>query len=216
MSTAAKTRKIAYPTSDGKPMAETDVHRDVMVDSIRILDHRYAEQMDVYVSGNLLIYYEEGNKRKHIAPDVFVVFGVPKRKREYFLIWAEGKCPRVLIEITSKSTRQDDLKTKKELYRKVFKAEEYILFDPRADYIEPRLRGFRRVRGQWKEIPVVDGKLYCETLGLELHVDGNRLRFFDPATGQYLASPEERAEVAEERAEAAEKRAGKAEERVQA
>lgn len=83
--------------------------------------------------------------------------------------------------------------------------------DPRADYLEQRLKGCRRVRGQWKEIPVENGKLLCETLGLELHVDGNRLRFFDAATQQYLASPEERAEIAEERIGVAEERAHQAE-----
>jgi hypothetical protein len=31
-------REIDYPTSDGKPMAETDVHRDDMVDVIQMLN----------------------------------------------------------------------------------------------------------------------------------------------------------------------------------
>ena len=56
-----------YPTSDGKPMAETDIHRDVMVQSIWSLDHWFADEPMVYVSGNLLVYYVPGNKRKHLA-----------------------------------------------------------------------------------------------------------------------------------------------------
>jgi Uma2 family endonuclease len=178
-------------------MAETDLHRDVMIDSIKTLEHRYAEEADVYVSGNLLIHYERGNKRKHVAPDTFVVFGVPKRKRLCYLAWEERRFPQVLIEITSKTTKQEDIKTKKEIYRRIFKAKEYVLFDPTGDYIKQRLQGFRRVRSQWQEIPVVDGKLFCETLGLELHADGARLRFFDPQTRRYLAGPDERAEIAE-------------------
>ena len=50
------------------------------------------------------------NKRKHVAPDVFVVIGVAKKKREYYLTWEEGKNPTVVIEITSSSTRQEDIK----------------------------------------------------------------------------------------------------------
>jgi Uma2 family endonuclease len=214
MSTTAKLRKVDYPTSDGKPMAETDLHRDLMFESIKVLEHRYAEEADVYVSGNLLIYYEPGNKRKHVAPDTFVVFGVPKRKRLHYLTWEEGKFPQVLVEITSRTTKQEDIKTKKEIYRTIFKAKEYILFDPTGDYIKQRLQGFRRVRGQWQEIPLLNGKLFCETLGLELHVDGARLRFFDPQTQQYLAGPEERAEAEKERAEAEKERAQNAEERA--
>ena len=66
---------IEYPSSDGKPMAETPVHRDVMIDAIQILKRRYANRSDVYVSGDMLMYYEEGNPRKSVAPDVFVVAG---------------------------------------------------------------------------------------------------------------------------------------------
>jgi hypothetical protein len=77
---ATKTpRKIEYPTSDGRPLAETDVHRDLMVDLIGTLEDRYENDRMVYVSGNLLVFYHEGDKRKHVAPDVFVVDGVKKR-----------------------------------------------------------------------------------------------------------------------------------------
>ena len=81
MSTAPKsrsTRPVDYPTSDGKPMAETDLHRQDMVDVIETLQDFFAGDPQVYVTGNLLLLYEEGNRRKHVAPDVFVVRGVPK------------------------------------------------------------------------------------------------------------------------------------------
>ena len=47
--TAVAPRVIEYPSSDGKPMAETPVHRDVMIDAIQILKRRYANRSDVYV-----------------------------------------------------------------------------------------------------------------------------------------------------------------------
>ena len=58
-------------------MAETDLHRNLMGDLIKELKVWYARDAMTYVSGNLLIFYEEGNKRKHVSPDVFVVHGVP-------------------------------------------------------------------------------------------------------------------------------------------
>src|SRR5436305_13190373 len=91
-------REIEYPTSDGKPMAETDVHRQNMVDLIETLQDRYADDPDVYVSGNLLLFYNEGDRRTHVAPDVFMVRGVPKLPpRENYLVWEEGKAPDVVI-----------------------------------------------------------------------------------------------------------------------
>ena len=56
-----------YPTSDHRPMAETDLHREMMFDVIEALKAYYAGQ-PVYVTGNLLVFYEPGNKRRHISP----------------------------------------------------------------------------------------------------------------------------------------------------
>src|SRR5205807_7935283 len=86
-------REITYPETDGRPIGETDIHiddRDDVVGSLRVF---YAGDPNVYVSGGVLIFYEEGNRRKHVAPDVFVIHGVPKRRRNNYLIWAEGKGP---------------------------------------------------------------------------------------------------------------------------
>ena len=47
---------IVYPESDGKPMAETDVHRDLMTDWIQMLRYHYRDKNDVYVSGNIFMY----------------------------------------------------------------------------------------------------------------------------------------------------------------
>src|SRR5207248_2255338 len=96
MATAAATPVFgsrAYPTTDGKPMAETDQHRKLMNALIQTLDQWYAAEPLVYVSGNLLMFYVRGNKRRHISPDVFVVKGVPKGDRLNYLTWEEGKTP---------------------------------------------------------------------------------------------------------------------------
>jgi hypothetical protein len=64
--------EVHDPESDGKPMGETDDHRDQMVRHIELLRHFYGGQQ-VYVSGALLVYYEQGNPRKFVVPDAFVV-----------------------------------------------------------------------------------------------------------------------------------------------
>ena len=135
-----------------------------------------------------------------------MVFGVPKKKRDNYLIWEERKCPDVIIEATSKTTVKEDIK-KKELYRVVLKVKEYFLFDPTADYLDPRLQGFRLSGELYKPIKMVDGRLPSKQLGLHLEADGDDLRFFDPVTNSYLPTPEERAERGEVRAEQEKQRA---------
>ncbi len=212
MTTTTKVRKINYPTSDGKPMAETEVHFEVMKDTRESLKWYYADQPMVHVSGNLIVCYVEGDRRKHVAPDVFVVFGVPKRLRDNYLVWEEGKAPDVIFEATSKSTRRQDTTTKFVLYRDVFKTREYFLFDPYEEYLNPPLQGYRLVNGEYERIEPVNGRLPSEVLGLHVERDGPNLRLRDPKTGRWVPTPNERAAEAEDKAAEAKEEAAQAKE----
>ncbi|MBI3410666.1 MAG: Uma2 family endonuclease [Planctomycetes bacterium] len=194
-------KQIEYPTSDGKPMAETDLHRNVMIALIKVLETWFAKKPMVYVSGNMLVFYVRGDKRKHVSPDVFVVAGVPKHIRDYFLCWEEGKSPTLVIEVTSKTTKKEDLDKKWHLYRDVLKVKEYFLFDPRSEYLKPRFQGFRLRKGEYVPIPMIDGRMVSKVLGLHLEPDGYDLRLYDPESGQWLPTPEERVEQLEREVE---------------
>ncbi|MGH2544173.1 MAG: Uma2 family endonuclease, partial [Ardenticatenaceae bacterium] len=112
----APVAQTEYPESDGKPMAETEVHRQEMTDLIAALAEFFRHQPDVYVGGNMLLYYEEGNPHASVAPDVFVVKGVSKEVRRTYQLWREQRPPTVIWEITSRSTRLEDLGNKRVLY----------------------------------------------------------------------------------------------------
>ena len=74
-------------------IAETDAHEIPRMYAVTGLRDFLRYHRDVYVSGNVLIYYEEGNVDAAVAPDVFVVFGVPNRPRPIYKLWEEGKSP---------------------------------------------------------------------------------------------------------------------------
>ena len=78
-----------------------------------------------------------------------------------------------MIEITSKSTRREDQRKKKELYRDVLQVHEYFQFDPTEDYLKPPLQGFRLIEGEYVPIEPVDGRVPSEVLGLHLSGMGN-------------------------------------------
>ncbi len=201
---------IEYPDSDGKAMAETPIHRKVMSHLIDALEDHFADDPDVYVSGNMLLYYEEG-KRSSVAPDVFVVRGVPKEEdRDVYLLWREGKAPCFVLEVTSKTTREEDQKSKKSRYARLG-VEEYFLFDPRSEYLRPRFQGLLLTAGEYQPLRLApDGGLISRTLGITFLPQGKSLRMVDAKTGQLLLTFEEwkaKAKAAEERARAAEERA---------
>jgi Uma2 family endonuclease len=207
-----RAREIQYPSGDGKPMAETELHLKDMIDTIQVLDDFFAAQPNVYVYGNLLLYYEEGNPRKHVSPDVLVALGVAKQPlRDYYLVWKEGKAPDFIVEITSKSTKQEDKKKKLGIYRDILRVSEYFLFDPTEDYLDPPLQGFRLAGGEYASIEPVAGRLPSQVVGLHLERDGKQLRLFDPATGQRLLTRLEGREAAERRAAEERRRADAAE-----
>lgn len=202
-----------YPTSDGRPMAETDLHRKLMQTVIETLEGWFAADPDVYVSGNLLLFYEKGDKRRHVAPDVFVVHGVRKGLRPNYLMWEE-KTPDVVIELTSKTTRKEDSDKKWKLYEGKLRVKEYFLFDPTEDYLRPSLQGFRRVRGKFRAIDAVAGRLSSELLRLHLERDGDQLRLWNPETGTRIPTPTER--LAHEAAKAAQEAARASQEAARA
>ena len=175
-----------YPSGDGRPVAETPVHRRNLFDLIDVLDRRFADEPMVYVSGNMLMYYVLGDKRKHVAPDVFFVRGVPKDKpRDYYLVW-EDAAPDLIIELTSASTKSEDLGKKKRLYQDVLGVREYLLFDPRGEYLNPRLQGYRLDNGKYVAIAPLDGRVVSEETGLHFEAQGEDLRVYDPVSQQLL------------------------------
>lgn len=204
--------EIEYPESDGEPMAETDVHRDLMTDALlHPLKERYRDAPNVYVSGNLFLYYEEGDPTAVVAPDVFVVFGVPDHQRRIYKLWEEGQAPDIVFELTSKHTYREDLSDKRLIYESLG-VREYFLFDPLKDYLRPPLQGFRLDESYYVSImpqPWDEGEwqIHSQVLGLTLRTDGSLLRLYDPEQERYLLTRAEETEVrrqAEARAEAAE------------
>ncbi len=195
---------LDYPSGDGKPMAETEWHRDLMMSLIQTLAMFFAPTPRVCVSGNLLLYYAEGDRRRHVSPDVFVVRGVPRRRRLHYLTWREGKAPEFVIELTSSSTRREDTARKFELYRDVLRVKEYFLFDPLLDYLNPPLQGYRLRKSEYIPIKTVGGRLPSQVTGLHLERDGDQLRLWNPETGLWLPTHEEAQRQAEARAERAE------------
>lgn len=192
--------EIEYPESDGLPMAESDIAREYLIYGIEALRIYFQNCPDVYVSGNLFIYYEQGNPKAVIAPDVFVVLGVENKQRICYKTWEENnKVPDFILEITSRSTVSQDQGIKKGLYA-YLGVKEYFQYDPTSDYLNPSLQGLRLVEGNYFPISSQTREnglaISSEVLGLELQLDSDgKMRFFDPTTQEKLRTPQETEEA---------------------
>ena len=203
---------VEYPSSDGQPMAETSVHRECIVDTIGTARGLFAERPDVYVSGDMFVYYEEGNPRASVVPDVFVVVGAVKDElreggwRDTYKLWEEPKGPDFVLEVTSRSTRRQDQVRKRALYARLGVGE-YFLYDPRGEYLAPPLQGMRLRGGEYERLAPVrlpDGGegVWSEVFGLYLCRRGQALRLHDPVTRRDLRTLGEEAAAGREEAAA--------------
>ena len=195
--------EVFYPETDGKPMAETDKHRDLMVELIESLKNFYAEDSEIYVTGDLFLYYLEGVPQECVAPDVMVCYGVPKKERRIYKLWEEKVAPSIVIELASHSTYKNDREGKRDLYE-FLGVKEYFIYNPEYPKTLPSLLAYRLQDGEYQKISIENGRILSEVLGLDMVDTGNTLRLFNPKTDKFLPSLAELSQAAEraERAEA--------------
>ncbi|MYH80828.1 Uma2 family endonuclease [Candidatus Poribacteria bacterium] len=228
---------IFYPEEDGEPMAVSDLHRRILMQTLQVFDEHFKQDPGAYVSGDILIYYVEGNPRKSVSPDVLVAFGLGKKNRGNYLVWVEGKVPDFAMEFSSKNTYQNDLGHKMELYASLG-IQDYFLCDIEGLYLPSPLMGFTLVDGVYVPISAdVDGGLHSPALNLDFHIgdvgrwlhspvpnldfpaDVMGLGIYDPVGDAWLQTPAEsalaQAELASTRAEDAEAAAASASARAE-
>ena len=191
-----------YPDTDGQPMAASDLHLEILIRLLQALRAYFSEMPEVYVSGDILTYYIEGDPRAVCAPDVLVTFGIGQKQRHTYKVWEEGKVPDFVMEFSSKTTYQNDLTDKMTRYARLG-IPNYLLYDAEALYLPAPLMGFQLVKGVYVPIPPgVDGSIHSDVLGLDFHIRERRLEIYDPVSEQWLQTPAETAEARAETAEA--------------
>ena len=199
----------SFPESDGAPMAERVENLVTMVEIMFGMNYLMEIQgrADFAVGGNQFLFYNERNGNDHLSPDVYVALGVPPGLRATWKTWLEGKCPDLVMEITSGSTEDEDTGTKLRRYGELG-AREYYIYDPLHTLVPP-LRAYRYEGGRPIALPVTGGRVVSPLLGAELRVVGMYLRVVDPRTGEpmLMTAEERQARIAAELDAATERRA---------
>lgn len=203
-------RTVEYPSSDGKPMAETDLHFLETTALVMLLKDIFRGRNDVYVAADNFIYYTQGEPKHRFSPDAYVVFGVKNTLRRVYKLWEEKHVPAAVFEISSRKTRNEDLVTKKRLCRKLG-VMEYFLYDPEAEYLHPALQGFRLVEGRYRPMKLTaEGRLQSAELKLEFGLRDGLLAVFDSATGKRILRVTEQRDYAKAQAAQAQAEAARA------
>lgn len=163
-----------------------DVHLQETRDLAEMLEHHFRKDPRIYVGSDVAIYYEEGNPAAAIVPDLFVLREDPERPPPgHFKVWESGAAPSAVIEVTAGATREADLGLKRDVCE-LFGVEEYFLYDPLGEYLDPPFRGYRLAGRAYQILaPKPDGSI-VSALGLSFRVGDGRLSVVDTASGKPL------------------------------
>ena len=226
--------EVEYP--EGHWTAQSVAHGDAVRQATAGLHHHFRDRQDVLVAMELVVYYQRGNSKVWLQPDVQVVFGVSRGgSRSSFKVWEEGKAPDFVLEVASPSTAEKDARHKAREYARIG-VREYWRLDPEGSLMETCLEGYVARGGEYDPVQPVVGTdrgrpLRSRVLGLDLRCQrqdrATVLVFRDPRTGEEFDGALEEAErrrriaerdlrAAQQRANTAENRASAAEERVRA
>ena len=224
--TTKTSTEIVYPETDGMPLPDGVFQDPLFREVVSTLETHFSDQPNTVVSGNTFIYYEEGNPRRFISPDLHVTLGVTAEGfasmdyRNTYLVWEIGKPADFVLEIASESTALRDVTEKRVLYARIGFGEYWRFDGSGGDFYGEALVGeYLGADGQYHRFDVApdeEGRPhgYSPTLALWLYWEDGRLRFFNPATGEWLLNrAEERAALAAAQAaqQAAEARAAELE-----
>ena len=186
---------VFYLATDGAPLPDGSEQYHEFLHVNTLLRGHYADQPRTIVSGNTFIYYDQGRPGRNVSPDCYVAFDVDPDdiiRHDHYRIWIVGKPPDFALEIASTHTAHNDLVPKRELYAAIGIGE-YWRYDPTEDsrHYGERLVGERLMEGEYQRLSVAPDtsgrpRGYSPTLGLDLVWEERILRFYDPATGEWL------------------------------
>ena len=204
---------VEYP--EGRWTAPSLWHGDAVRRAATALDHYFRERLDVIVGMELRVYYQRGNNKVWLQPDVQVVLGVERGNRGSYRVWEEGKAPDFVLEVASPSTAEHDAEYKARECAQIG-VREYWRLDPLGTSISNPLEGYVTSGGSYGRVQPGEGEglyLRSDVLALELRsqrqVGATVLVFRDPISGEEfdgaLAESERRRRAAEERVRELEK-----------
>lgn len=158
------------------------------------LRRHFGAPQNTVVIGEVPVAWNRDQREGFLVPDLLIVFDVARPDvllEMGYSIEHHGKPPDFVLELASKHTSRRDETRKRSAYA-AFGAREYWRFDPVwGGYYIVGLAGDTLVNGVYQPIPIrrTDENRHwghSVVLNLDLCWEHGELRFYDPATQQYL------------------------------
>jgi len=176
--------EIIYPSSDGKPMADSTTQFDLMVKIQDGCESLFKNDPNVFIAADLLWYPVEGRNDIFQAPDTMVIFGRPKGDRLSYLQFREDHiAPQFVFEIRSYKDTQTKMDEKFSFYNR-YGVEEYYVY--KLDEDEKDLSGWQRMEGNLEVIEQMRGWV-SPRLGIRFELGEDGLEIYEPNGQKFLS-----------------------------
>jgi Uma2 family endonuclease len=154
-------------------LPEGDRHRIPKQHAVNALGEHFRRiRRRVYLSSELPVYYPG---ERMFAPDVIAVLDVEPHERDRWVVAQENKGIDLALEVMVSGERRKDLGENVERYARLG-IPEYFVYDARST----RLLGYRLDAGgsRYRPIAPQHGRWASSVLGLDLALEGGRVRFY--------------------------------------
>ncbi|MBI4703315.1 MAG: Uma2 family endonuclease [Deltaproteobacteria bacterium] len=216
---AAASDPTVYPEEE---RVGEELLRRWIAELLRPLVERWLAQRGVaaLVGADQFIYYEQHNPHKRLAPDVYVLPGVPPQTRvRAWKLWQTGIAPSFAFEVVSTDWEKDYVETPERAAEAGIS--ELVIFDPgwaeRPGGAGARWQIYRRAgkRGLGRIVTTNEDRVRSRSLGCWLRAvgfgDAARVRLGTGVRGEHLVPTAEEAERAAKEVERAAKEVALAE-----
>ena len=147
------------------------------------------------VADRWIVATPDSNRSRARRPDLLIAFNVSPalyRINRGYIVSEQGKPPDFVLEVASESTGEMDTGPKRVDYANLG-IPEYWRFDETGDYHRTKLAGDWLVAGRYQPISIQQlapevFQGYSRVLDLYLRWDHGRLGWYDPSTGQPIAT----------------------------
>jgi len=185
---AAQARgEVYYPSFSRKWGLGPERHTGESFRLLQTLRHAFTGRPDVYVSGLVRLYYDAINRRRWVAPDVFLALGAPNLEvKGPYRLWEGRAAPDFVIEVAYDEPHREAQLVKPAVYAQLG-VRELVYYDPEGDYLIPPLQVYALDGDRYRPVePTVGGRYESRVLGLELALIDGRLQLLDRVTGERL------------------------------
>jgi Uma2 family endonuclease len=190
-----------YPTEE---KVGQDTLQMLILELLRPLLERWYALRDkpTFVGADQFIYYKRFHPEKVVAPDLYVLPGVPPGRRiKSWKVWKTGIVPSFALEVVSSDNPEKDYVEVLDRYAELG-VDELVVFDPDHELSDDRVRWQRHRRLKTRGFVKVESsnadRIRSRRLGCFLRVVGDgdsaRLRLATGPTGDDLFPTGEEAE----------------------